>query len=101
MTIIDPVLLLAFRLKGRCEWCGKYGAVDPHHLWCRGMGGGSRLDVSENLIALCRECHGLVHAGQIVKADLLAVVAAREHCTQDDLVAFVLKLKKAPRRGIR
>lgn len=41
-----------------CECCGK-AANDIHHLVARGMGGvkGNRLDIIENLQALCRKCH--------------------------------------------
>ena len=41
-----------------CEVCGSR-AVDIHHINARGMGGVSknRLDVIENLQALCRYCH--------------------------------------------
>jgi len=41
-----------------CECCGSR-AVDIHHIVARGMGGVSdnRLDVIENLMAVCRECH--------------------------------------------
>lgn len=39
-----------------CEVCGTQ-AVDIHHIECRGMGGTSKPDVIENLMALCRKCH--------------------------------------------
>jgi len=39
-----------------CEVCGKR-AVDIHHIEARGMGGTSKIDVIENLMALCRSCH--------------------------------------------
>jgi 5-methylcytosine-specific restriction endonuclease McrA len=39
-----------------CEMCGS-SAVDIHHIKARGMGGSKKLDVIENLMALCRECH--------------------------------------------
>jgi 5-methylcytosine-specific restriction endonuclease McrA len=39
-----------------CEICGNK-AVDIHHIDCRGMGGSSKKDKIENLMALCRECH--------------------------------------------
>ena len=41
-----------------CEICGKQ-ANDIHHLVARGMGGVSnnRLDIIENLQAICRVCH--------------------------------------------
>ena len=39
-----------------CELCGSR-AVDIHHIDCRGMGGTSKKDSIENLMALCREHH--------------------------------------------
>jgi hypothetical protein len=36
--------------------CGK-GAVDIHHIECRGLGGKIGKDTPENLQALCREHH--------------------------------------------
>lgn len=38
-----------------CEVCGRK-AVDIHHIEARGMGGTKR-DVINNLMAVCRECH--------------------------------------------
>ena len=57
-TIINNVLLDWFRRR-TCELCGDRGFSDPHHLRGRGLGGGSRYDVSYNLISLCRKCHRL------------------------------------------
>lgn len=39
-----------------CELCGE-GAVDIHHIVCRGLGGSKTKDHIENLMGLCRECH--------------------------------------------
>ena len=97
MKIIDDVLLLAFRLKGICEWCKRRGGVDPHHLFARGLGGGHRLDIEINLISLCRTCHDAVHMGSIMRCDLLAIVARRERMTQDAILDAIRDLKRAPR----
>ena len=100
MIIKCPETLRAIKVIARCEWCKKKGAVDPHHLFCRGIGGGSRLDVRINLIALDRNCHNLFHNGHILRADLLVVVAQRENCLQDDIEAVIgllLRLPKEPR----
>lgn len=60
--------------KGHCEYCGKYGAVQVHHIVSRGAGGG---DEPDNLISLCsgppNDCHGRVHNGNILKAELQAI----------------------------
>lgn len=41
-----------------CECCGAK-AVDINHIICKGMGGvkNNRLDIIENLMAVCRKCH--------------------------------------------
>lgn len=50
-----------------CQACKSrgtdYNPVDVHHLKFRSAGGG---DVLENLLALCRRCHALVHAYRLV-----------------------------------
>lgn len=95
MQIIDDDLLLDFRLSFRCEWCGRKGPVDCHHYWYRrGMGGGSRLDHPWNLVAICRSCHDDHHAGhRPLRIDLLAIVAAREGVTQDEITQELLRLR--------
>ena len=49
-----------FNLTGQeflpCEVC-QSEAVDLHHISPRGMGGASKLDKVENIMALCRKCH--------------------------------------------
>ncbi len=62
-----------------CEVCN----VTPlhkevHHIWAKGMGGGSRLDIPWNLIVLCQPCHQLAHAGKISKRELWGIAAERE-----------------------
>jgi hypothetical protein len=99
VKIIDENLLRSFREKPRCEWCGKpnVGQLQPHHVRCRGMGGGGRLDVPVNLIALCAvPCHDDAHHGRITATDLLAVVAAREGVLQQDIIDEVNRLRRTP-----
>lgn len=94
MTIVDDSLLDEFRGTIACGWCRRVsqGRLDPHHLFGRGHGGGSRLDHRWNLIALCRACHNDVHAGHIRRADLLAMVAVREGVLQDQIEAEIYRL---------
>lgn len=70
---------------GRCEWCSFACYRDPHHLWKRGMSGGSRLDIRVNIASLCRECHDRTELPrgkqQITRTDLLRIVAKRERTT--------------------
>jgi len=43
----------------RCRWCGSTNqGVDHHHIEYRK---GASHDVLENLVSLCRPCHGFVH----------------------------------------
>ncbi len=88
MKVIDDALLQTFRDSPKCEWCkaANRGDIHPHHLVARGMGGGGRLDMAVNLIALCWRCHGMVHTGHIQQCDLVAVIAAREGFIQAGLV---------------
>jgi hypothetical protein len=97
MIILDPQLLFEFRLKGRCEWCSKARPVNAHHIFCRGLGGGSRLDVAINLIALCPFCHSDFHNGHIARYDLLAIVAKREGKLQDEIVTEIYRLLRTPK----
>lgn len=64
MIVINKRLLKEFSTPGICEcgcgiWCV---SRDPNHILLRGVGGGSRLDVRENLLSLRREpCHNQFH----------------------------------------
>lgn len=91
MIVKDEVLLASFRRKRRCEFCGAdlRHKAEPHHYHAKGMGGGSRLDIPENLIALggaldCN-CHGKAHDCKIDRADILAKIAARLGKTPEEV----------------
>lgn len=103
MRIINPSLLESFRMKRVCEWCGRANRgshMEAHHLFCKGMGGGSRLDVAINLCALCRECHQSSHDGnEPTKIDLLAIVAQRESRQQDEMEREIFRLIRADQNG--
>jgi hypothetical protein len=103
MILIDERTLDTFRQKTVCEYCGRHcpQGLDPHHVFSRGHGGGTRLDHPYNLIALCRgfqngawiSCHQRAQAGQITRREILAIVAARERLTPEDLLAFLIELR--------
>ena len=64
------------------------------------MGGGARLDIPINLVSLgstqqwqC-DCHRAIHDGNILRIDLLAVVAVRENVNQDDIRAVINLLRR-------
>jgi len=62
--------------RGRCALCGGNAADDPHH-WYRTVGSGGG-DFILNLIACCRKCHQLAHAGIIALTKIAEVVGMRE-----------------------
>lgn len=47
-----------------CQHCFNYVgyAGSPHHIYPRGR---LRLDVLPNILTLCQECHGKLHAGNL------------------------------------
>ena len=61
-----------------CESCYGIGALECHHIFTRGAGGGQRLDVRINLIMLCKECHEQAQRNRIPRRTLLALAAERE-----------------------
>ena len=104
MRIIDEPLLDQFRGPGRCEHCGKLVRKrDPHHWAARGIGGGGRLDVRCNLVALCStfagggNCHRLAHDGKIKRDVLLGIIAARERTTPEAVEAEIWRLRRTPK----
>lgn len=106
MTIVDDDVLADFRSSGQCELCGRrVYPLDPHHAFLkRGMGGGSRLDVPENLAALCRICHHECETQTAVADTVRRIVAKRHGLTTAvirewlDLVNRTPKERAMPRR---
>lgn len=97
MKIISEATLDLFRQKQRCEWCVRVASLDAHHWKPRGIGGGSRLDIKENLIGLCRECHNRAESGDISRSAILETIADREGLTPEqvqELIWSVLAKKK-------
>jgi hypothetical protein len=73
--IKDPAAIAAAR-KDYCEYCGNTrGPFHCHHVKSRGSGGP---DIPSNLVNLCWLCHDGVHRGRIPRANVLALLAARE-----------------------
>jgi hypothetical protein len=97
MRVTHPELLDEFRGQ-RCEWCQKPRTMsDAAHLWAKGHGGGGRLDVRVNLIALCRVCHRTSH-DRPCHADLLLIVAQREGVLQPDIEEVIHLLRRLSKR---
>jgi 5-methylcytosine-specific restriction endonuclease McrA len=44
--------------QGECRLCGTPNNLDPHHIISRSL---RQNDSPENIMALCRRCHDLVH----------------------------------------
>ena len=54
----------------QCFMCGKWEAVDIHHISNKGMGGSKCKDYIENLTALCRTCHNRCHSSKTFNAQV-------------------------------
>jgi hypothetical protein len=78
---IDLLIRLHEEATG-CEVCNAGGKLEVHHIWAKGIGGGSRLDIEENLIVLCAKrdnsCHDLAQAGKITKRELWGIATERK-----------------------
>ena len=96
MKVVNENALDFFRRAGRCEWCGGYqrNGRDPAHIFSRGAG---RLDIPENIIALCRSCHTAAHWGKISRLQLLVVVGQRECLLIEDIEELVYRLRRMPK----
>ena len=106
MKIESETLLDGFRMATKCEWCGRRISVaEPHHVFTKGMGGGGRLDIPCNLVALggafeC-SCHRSHHDGHApLTCDLLALVAARLGTLQKDIEAEIHRARRLPKGSI-
>lgn len=80
MIVRDPDLLIKLHEEiGYCELCDRTDLrLEVHHIWAKGMGGGSRMDVGFNLIVLCKPCHDAAHRGEIEKRVLFGIAGERE-----------------------
>lgn len=109
MTIIDKPLLRSMAMPGRCEWCGRHcKAREAHHLFCRGIGGGGRLDIRCNLVALGSSitmactCHHDHHSiGDPSTDALLAVACQREGLLQGPVRELIDFLRRVPKELLR
>lgn len=96
MRIVDNDLLAEFRAAWRCEHCGRAtpSGCDPAHIFARGRGNAFRMDVRENLVSLCRECHIRNHAGKSpTKDELLAIAGRRLNRAPQELGDYLRALR--------
>lgn len=69
---------------------GARGPLEGHHIEARGMGGCKGPDMRENIIILTGPVkygagnHGAAHRGEIPKASMYCIVAAREGITPEE-----------------
>ena len=100
MELKDENLLKEFREAWYCEWCHKStraNGADPHHIMSRGAGWA---DVRPNLVALCRACHSLNHAGhRPTTQDLLEIAAKREGMTVGEIKELVWDTRRKPKEA--
>lgn len=101
MKVVDEALLAYFRQKP-CEICGHPPPNEPHHVYCRGLGGGSRLDICLNLITLCGVFYGsghhneMQHRGKAGREECCRIIAKREGLESGEVVwdALMRKLRE-------
>lgn len=105
MTITDESMLDNFRGPGRCDLCWKEClATEPHHVKAKGIGGGSRLDISINLLRVgstlrwCCPCHNAIHNGHVPKDDVINAVAKREGTSADAIRMAIYVILSLPKR---
>ena len=94
MRVVDEALL--DYLRGLpCAFCGARAPSQVHHIGCRGMGGGSRLDKVLACLPVCWLCHGKYQADR--KA-CFAKVAEREGLESGDVAQeAVWRLLRTPK----
>ncbi|AEG14341.1 HNH endonuclease [Desulfofundulus kuznetsovii DSM 6115] len=85
IRVVDPGVIESVRSE-RCEYCGKPGPVDVHHIKPRSAG---RRDIRPNLISLCRECHRKAQAHEIDRLELVQLVAKREGMTPEEVCVAI------------
>lgn len=99
MKIVNPSLLIQYRIPGRCELCGKLCRKrEVHHaVYARGLGAGRQLDISLNIISCgstkdMHECHSKINTVE-GRERCIAIIAEREKCTPSVVVeccSFIL-----------
>lgn len=104
MRIDNEPLLRELRASPRCLWCRKtVRRIEVDHVFPRGRGSAFRLDIRVNLAPLCgafsggEDCHQRKSDGHIAVFDLLAMIAQRERCLQDEIEAVIYLLRRLPK----
>ncbi len=105
MLIVNEPLLVPHRLPGACELCGRWCVQrEPHHIFAKGFGGGSRLDIPINLLgvgaAFMCNCHGKIHGSHIKRDECIDAVAEREALTFAYVEETLLRLHNRTRNKL-
>lgn len=99
MRLVDKALLKIVAACPNCECCGARtpNGADPHHIYSKGAG---RVDIPENLVALCRSCHnGYHYSSKPSLQDLLTIVAIREGMIAEDIEKEVFRIRNLDKDG--
>lgn len=100
MIVIDDKCLSHFRSLGTCEMCGRrVYPLDPHHAFIkRGVGGGSRLDVREQIAGLCRiPCHHRAEHNTEFNRQIQERIAHREGTTVEAIFDWLWTVLRTPK----
>lgn len=105
MKLVNDEALDFARGPGWCDYCRRaVSSRSPHHVFSKGAG---QIDAHFNIAALCDvfsgglDCHHRVHTGEIDDDSILAMVATREHCHQDDIKQLVYLIRRLPKETTR
>jgi len=103
MIVKSKETLDRFRQPGRCENCDIWCALPrvSAHVFGRGHGGGTRLDIALNLVSLgdafrCR-CHQDHHSGKLKTGRLCEIVGQRYGMTGPEVEARLRLMLRAPK----
>lgn len=104
MIVIDEYLLASIRLEPCC-WCDLPGPSEASHTFAKGMGGAFRLDVVENVLPVCRECHQAHHDGsksprnglRLGRYAMLCLSAVRIGISADECQQRIFTMRNAPK----
>ncbi len=100
MKITNKKMMNQFRQAPFCELCSarSRGRLEPHHVTSRGHGGGWRMDIPENLVALCHECHSLRGDDPDWLDRFLQIIARREgFLNGSEVLDFLHRVRNAPK----
>ena len=95
MKLINETLLDRYRGRQWCWVCGKAGNCSPHHVFARGREDAFRMDIEENIMPVCIDCHSAVHNGMYRRLYLLDLIGQRIGMWANDLEDVLLRLRHA------